>query len=66
MRNNETVNTETRQVMTRNTYTVDCFRKIKDAETGVVEVKRWQDERSVGANLMLALGGVFHNGARIA
>jgi len=66
MRNNEKVKTETRQVLTRNTHTVDCFRKIKDAETGVIEVKRWQDERQVGANLMLALGGVFHNGARIA
>jgi len=63
---NEAEKFETRQVMTRNTHTVDCFRKIKDAETGVVEVKRWQDERQVGATLMLALGGVFHNGARIA
>jgi len=66
MRNNEIIETETRQVMTKVTHMVDCFRKIRDAETGVVEVKRWQEERYIGANLMCALGGVFHNGARIA
>ena len=60
---------DTQQVQTTATHTVDCFRKIKDAETGVTEVKRWQDERQVGANLQVVdsgKGGVFHNGARIA
>ena len=66
MRNNETIETETIQVMTKVTHVVDCFRRIKDAETGVFTVKRWQEERYIGANLMCALGGVFRNGARIA
>ena len=66
MNKHENVKTDTRQAMTRSTYTVDCFRRIKDAETGEVSIKRWVEERMVGANLMLALGGVFHNGARIA
>jgi len=68
MRKNEEVTTDTRQMMTRSTHTVDCFRKIKDAETGVTEVKRWQEDRQVGANLQLvpSMNAVFHNGARIA
>jgi len=65
---NEKLETETQQVMTQVTHEVDCFRKIKDAETGVVSVKRWREDRQVSANLMFvkSTGGVFHNGARIA
>jgi len=66
MRNNETVETTTKQMMTTVTHTVDCFRKIKDPESGVVEVKRWVEERQRSVNLMSALGGVFFNGARVA
>ena len=66
MRNNETIDIKRQHVTTRSTHTVDCFRKIKDEETGKVSVKRWQEVRQVGATLVAALGGVFHNGARIA
>lgn len=54
-----------KQMPTRSTHTVDCFRKIR-GDDGVVEVKRWQDERNVTVNLTIANGGVFHRGARIA
>lgn len=59
---------ETKQVTTRTTYTTDCFRKIRDEETGVVSVKRWVEERMICVNLQIVrgLGAVFHNGARIA
>jgi hypothetical protein len=69
MRNTDEKTIVTQQVTTKSTRTVDCFRKITDAETGVTEVKRWQDERQVTANLQAVdkgRGGVFHNGARIA
>ena len=68
MRNNETVEIQTRQVMTRTSYTTDCFRKVTDPESGVVSVKRWVEERLAGANLQLveSMNAVFHNGARIA
>ncbi len=60
---------DTQQVMTRSTYETDCMRKVKDTETGVVEVKRWVEQRQAGANLQVVdsgKGGVFHRGARIA
>ena len=69
MQKHETVETETQQVLTRSTYTTDCFRKIKDKECGDIGVKRWKEDRQVGANLQVVdrgKGGVFHNGARIA
>ncbi len=66
MRNNETVETEKQHVTTTRTYDTDCFRKVMNKETGKLEVKRWREPRSIGATLMGALGGVFHNGARIA
>ena len=69
MRNEDSNTVETKQVTTRSTRTVDSFRKIKDPETGVVEVKRWQEDRQITANLQVVdkgKGGVFHNGARIA
>lgn len=62
----EVTEVKTQQVTTKSTRTMDCFRKIKDKETGEVSVKRWQDERQVTANLQTAGGSVFHNGARIA
>jgi hypothetical protein len=57
---------ETRQMPTRSTHTVDCFRKVTDPETGVTEVKRWVDERQVSVNLQVCGGRVFHNGAQVA
>ena len=66
--NTEEKNVETQQVTTKSTRTVDSFRKIK-GDDGVVEVKRWQEDRQVTANLQVVdkgKGGVFHNGARIA
>ncbi len=66
MRNNETVETEKQHVTTTRTYDTDCFRKVVNQETGKLEIKRWCEARSVGATLVAALGGVFHNGARIA
>ena len=65
---NETVKIDTKQVLTRTNYTTDCLRKVKDPETGVVEVKRWVEQRVAGANLQIieSLKAVFHNGARIA
>ena len=60
---------DTAQVQTTSTYETDCFRKVQDKETGVTEVKRWVEQRQVGANLQVVdggKGGVFHNGARIA
>ena len=59
---------ETKQVTTKSTRTVDSFRKIK-GDDGVVEVKRWQEDRQVTANLQVVdngKGGIFHRGARIA
>jgi hypothetical protein len=60
---------DTSSVATRTTYETDCFRKVKDEETGKTEVKRWVEQRVAGANLQVVdagKGGVFHNGARIA
>lgn len=51
----------THQAMTRVTYDVGRT-VINPAGKRVVE----QEERTAGANLMVANGGVFHNGARIA
>jgi hypothetical protein len=58
--------TETRYVPTRSTYTTDSFRKVQDAETGEITVKRWAEERQVTVSLQAHDGRVFHNGARIA
>jgi len=59
---------DTRQAMTRVSYTTDCFRKVVDKDTGVTVVKRWVEERVAGANLQVvkSMNAVFHNGARIA
>ncbi len=60
---------DTQQVQTTSTYETDSFRKVTDKETGKTEVKRWVEQRQVGANLQVVdsgKGGVFHNGARIA
>ena len=66
---NETRHVDTKQMTTRSTYTTDCFRRIKDSETGETSVKRWQQDNQVSVNLQVVdkgKGGVFHNGARIA
>ena len=60
---------ETKQVQTTSTYETDCFRIVKDEETGERTVKRWVEQRQAGANLQVVdngKGGVFHNGARVA
>lgn len=58
---------DTKQAMTRSTYTTDCFRKVKD-EDGTVRVARLVQERQAGANLQIveSMNAVFHRGARIA
>jgi len=54
-------------MQTKSKYTTDSFRKIKNDETGKVEVKRWVEERAVSVTLVSTEeGAVFHNGARIA
>jgi len=60
---------DTQQMVTRSTYETDCFRKVKDEETGVTSVKRWVEQRQASVNLQVVdsgKGGVFHDGARIA
>jgi hypothetical protein len=51
---------------TNSTYTTDCFRKVRDEETGQVSVKRWVEERQVAVTLTAHEGGVFWKGARVA
>lgn len=59
---------EVKHAPVQSTYTTDSFRKVKDAETGEVSVKRWVEERQVTVALTLDKQGgrVFHRGARIA
>lgn len=61
----ETVEIKNVHVTTKSTYTTDCYRKIKDSD-GVVTVKRWVQDMSIGANLQAVGKSIFHNGARIA
>jgi hypothetical protein len=57
--------TETQYHPIAATYTTDCFRKIKDAETGVVGTKRWQEDRQVVVSIMVAEGRPFYRGAAL-
>jgi hypothetical protein len=61
-------NIEVRTNPIRATYTTDCFRKVRDEETGEVSVKRWVEERQVTPTVALVLDipAVFYRGARIA
>jgi len=55
-----------KEIPTRNTYMTDCFRKVKNPETGKVEVKRWVQDNQVSVTLSTHDGNVFYKGARIA
>ncbi len=49
-------------------YTTDSFRKVRDPETGKVEVKRWIEAHQIEVSVQVDKKGgrVFHRGARIA
>lgn len=57
---------KTNNMSTALTYETDCFRRIKDEETGELRVARMAEKRAVSATLVTHEGSVFHNGARIA
>lgn len=54
------------EVPVRSTYVTDCFRKIRDEETGEIRVARMQETRAISVTLVTNDGMVFSKGARIA
>ena len=50
----------------QSTYTTDSMRKVRDEESGKIEVKRWVEERQVVVSITTVDKSVFHKGARIA
>lgn len=51
---------------TKSTYTTDCMRRIKDAETGEERIARMEETRAVSVTLVEHDKKVFFRGARIA
>ena len=62
---NDNIEVKTNIHPIRATYTTDSMRKVRDEETGKVEVKRWVEERQVAVSIAQAGDRLFFKGAAL-